>query len=428
MRPASNVDKTTYASFEGFVRSRYYSGPWSDWSTTGMSQSLISWERSIYPSTTINPVQPDGRRARSAWSNRFSSTVLVQHNLVSQYKTIWGDEYQYRRTTSAVGTNSIGYCFGNVSGAVSGVFPYEAEARARTQFLKKLADDTASLGVALAEFRQTARMAGDLSRDILTGLDKALKAGKGLKRKVVLEILRFGKIPARRSGEAQRTYNRRVRRERAVVNKWLETQFGLIPLVNDIDQIGKGLSDLLFEQATPMVLTIKSGSEVRESKSFTYDLGSTSVKATARANTLYKCWISADYAIPLSGSRTWNQWGMLNPTAIAWELTQFSWLVDYAFQVGDWLNSLTASTGTVPLGGSLSRLAQLQDSSVEFVDGTYKVLQPKGPRRTGLENVGWFQRDLIGEVAPSLRPTVRNKLNLTRLANVLSVLAQRAGK
>lgn len=175
-----------------------------------------------------------------------------------------------------------------------------------------------------------------------------------------------------------------------------------------------------------MVLTIKSGSKFEDSAQQTIAYGSHPVNVRYSCTTEYRCWISADYAIPLSGSRSWNQWGMLNPTVVAWELTQFSWLVDYVFQVGDWLESLTASVGTIPLGGSVSRLARVVDSDAQFLPGTYKVLSPIGRRQVGLNNVGWFQRYLIAEVAPSLRPTVRNKLNLTRLANVLSVLALRA--
>ena len=426
MQPASNVNISTYASTPLQTRESAYGGPWTPWRSAGSGSVAVGWEKKIHPASVSNPVQPDGRRARSAWYHSFATTTYSQYNLVTEYDTPWGIRYQYQGMRDMLGSNSVQACFSNISGAVSEVFPYEAEARARTSFLKKLAGSTADLGVALAEMRQTVTMTGNLARDILRGIDASIRAGRGLKRKAVLEILRFGTIPTRRPREAARAYNRRVKRERAVLNKWLETQFGMLPLVNDIHQIGEGLSDLLFEQAAPMVLTIKSGSKFEDSAQQTIAYGSHPVNVRYSCTTEYRCWISADYAIPLSGSRSWNQWGMLNPTVVAWELTQFSWLVDYVFQVGDWLESLTASVGTIPLGGSVSRLARVVDSDAQFLPGTYKVLSPIGRRQVGLNNVGWFQRYLIAEVAPSLRPTVRNKLNLTRLANVLSVLALRA--
>ena len=185
---------------------------------------------------------------------------------------------------------------------------------------------------------------------------------------------------------------------------------------------------MLFEQALPMRLTIVSGAKITEEGSFSGE--STPIFAgctvSGRGSAELRCYISADYDIPLSQSRNWTQWGMTNPASVAWELTQFSWLVDYAFQVGDWLESLMASTGTVPLGGSISRMSKLTSLSTQLVaSGFYTVIQPQGWTAVPVSNVGWFDRTLVSEVLPSLRPTIRNKMNLTRLANVLSVLAQR---
>ena len=151
------------------------------------------------------------------------------------------------------------------------------------------------------------------------------------------------------------------------------------------------------------------------------------MRAEVKGEALYKAHISADYDIPLSASRTWNQWGMSNPAVVAWELTQFSWMVDYIFQVGDWLETLTAANGTVPLGGSISMKAELISLQHRLTGlGTYTVLQPEGWVDVNLANTGCFQRVLVGEVLPASLPSVRNKVNMTRLANVLAVLASRA--
>lgn len=428
MRPASYIDDVTYGSAVLWTRNSVYGGPWSTWLNSGDIGGPSYWNRAITPTGVDNPVQPDGSRARSAWSNQFASLAVPFVNCLTEADTPWGDKVQYRILAPVLPDNSIRLAVGKVSPASMGDFPYEVEARARSSFLKKLAGSTAQLGVTLAEMKQTVGLTRSLAEDILKGIDKSIRAGRNLPRQVVREIVNFGKLPKKFPREKTAAYNRRIARERAVLDKWLETQFGLKPLVSDIDEIGRGLSDLLFEQELPMELTITSGAKINQYVEFTGE--STPVFAGCTVDgwgdTTVKCHISADYEVPLSQSRTWNQWGLANPASLVWEVTQFSWLVDYVFQVGDWLESLTASTGVIPLGGSISRLAKLERMSTRIVpSGFMTVIQPSGWVPISVHNVGWFDRSLVSEVHPSLRPTIRNKLDLTRLANVLSVLAQR---
>lgn len=432
MRPASNEDEVTIGDTVLYTRSSSFGGPWSEWIDSGHPGCASYWNRSIYPQTIVNPIQPDGTRGRSPWINQFASLPVPWRNILVQNDTPWGVVHQYKSLTGVLPDN------GNIKLAVNMVspycahgveFPYELEARARTSFLKKLAASTADLGVALAEARQTIDLTRNLAQDIVHGIDKAVKAGRGLPKQVVREILNFGTMPKRFPRERASAYNKRIARERAVLNKWLEYQFGLVPLVNDIHEIGQGLSDMLFEQSLPMRMTIVSGSKLTIPGNGVASSGVfPSCDCEVRGEAEYFCHISADYDIPLSGSRSWNQWGMANPASVVWNVTQFSWLCDYAFQVGDWLETLTASNGTVPLGGSLSRMGKLTSLQTRLVgSSTTTVLQPEGWTPIPVSNVGVFQRDLIGAVDPALRPTVRNKLNLTRLANVLSVLALRRG-
>lgn len=429
MRPAENRDLVTYSN--AVLYGRYMvGGEWSEWASYGDPGTESYWDRSIYPATTVNPVQPDGSRARSAWSNRWATSSIPSRNILVENDTPWGDKYEFKILHALDPLGGILQSVGFVSPFIAsgGDFPISVENAARTRFLKKLSGSVADLGVALAEMRSTVNMVEQLSRGVLRGLDKAVSKGRGLPRKVVREILNFGKLPPKRPGEASRAYRRRVSRERAVLNAWLTTQFGLIPLVNDIDQIGRGLSDMLFEQALPMRLTITSGAKSTIQGTGSDDFGAiASVRSSVRGEAEYMVHISADYDIPLSASRTWNQWGMSNPAVVAWELTQFSWMVDYAIQVGDWLETLTAANGTTPLGGSISYLAKLVSLQHKLDGlGTYKVLQPQGWQDTSFSNIGCFQRSLVSDVIPASLPSVRNKVNMTRLANVLAVLASRA--
>ena len=115
---------------------------------------------------------------------------------------------------------------------------------------------------------------------------------------------------------------------------------------------------------------------------------------------------------------------------VFWELTRFSWTVDYVFQVGDWLNSLTANNGVQFREGTITRVQHLNQGLSRFKSADPRISIIQGDRWTSSvpNRLGKMAREVLTNgVHPAYRPTVRNKLNLDRLANVLSVLALRAG-
>lgn len=437
MTPAQTTDVTIIGPAITAQGREYYFGTWYPWGPTSTMTCTSSVDRKIRPQSINNPLRADGTRPVSGWNHRWAyyagdpRGVQFINSINSNFKL----ESRYYGPMLDAGGNSnwrdvIAGCGGAFTAFGSG-FPYGIESRARSQFLNALANGKADLGVALGEIRQTGQLVASAAKGALNAIDQAIKAGRGLPKHVVREILNFGRIPPRRRREPAATYNRRVRRERAVLQRWLEYQFGVKPLINDIADAGKALSDHLFVDEIPQLIHIKKGAgETSTGNHVNFQaFGTSYLWQHARADVDSACHIAATYHVPLGTSRTFNQLGLLNPLAVAWELTLFSWLVDYLTTTGKWLESLTASQGVTFREGTITHIQRVTNVQTRVQSN------PFYPQITLSEGGDWQQTDFIGgnmvrtvlsDVLPAYRPAVHERLNLTRMANVLSVLALRA--
>jgi hypothetical protein len=319
-------------------------------------------------------------------------------------------------------------------GFASGVdaFPYHVEATARTKFLGKLAGNKADLGVALGELNQTLGLCGSLAKDVLDATEAAVKAGKGLPRKLAMEVLHFGKTPPKRKGQSAANYRKQVKAGRAVLNKWLEYQFGVKPLIGDIADASQALSDALLIDRVPLRMTIRGGAGYEEmSHSLAAGaFGFPQLLLAIRGNVQSRCHIAATYDIPVGTGRAFNELGLLNPASLAWELTVYSWLVDYLSNTGKWLDSLTARAGVTFVEGTITYIQKVLSMEARVLINPahldYQLLEPVEWQVVRLWSCGQMRRDVLTDVFPAYRPTVRNRLNATKVANVLSVLALNA--
>lgn len=132
---------------------------------------------------------------------------------------------------------------------------------------------------------------------------------------------------------------------KALSNGWLELQYGWRPLISDI----YGGVEFLHKKLTqPKRTTVRvvgssglSGGDSSQSKFGTLN------KGTLTVTSQYKVDVKAcAYYHHLSPtSHTLAQLGITNPLYLWWELTRFSFVVDWLVGIGGWLSSLDASVG-----------------------------------------------------------------------------------
>jgi hypothetical protein len=149
---------------------------------------------------------------------------------------------------------------------------------------------------------------------------------------------------------------------RSVHKTWLEYKYGWMPLLMDVKNSAEFFAQQHFggRQAkfTVSETVVDQPAEVT-TKSFdpTYSVGSwfgwTSIRGVKTIKIKIECEIDNPHLNAI------QQLGLTNPALVAWELVPFSFVFDWFFSVGDYLQGLTAMQGISVKRAFSSRLAVL---------------------------------------------------------------------
>jgi len=124
--------------------------------------------------------------------------------------------------------------------------------------------------------------------------------------------------------------NRPVKTDAAMSQAWLELRYGWMPLVQDMHDSGIFLSNLLQD---PFSWKLRSRKKIN--KPLPLGTGSTDVIWDS-----WYCWDRYQVlAIFKEKPSLIYQLGLNNPLNLAWELLPWSFVVDWAIPIGDWLHA-----------------------------------------------------------------------------------------
>jgi hypothetical protein len=199
--------------------------------------------------------------------------------------------------------------------------PSKADGKVRA----KIKDMNVNLAQSFAEYRQVSGMFVKAGTDIVMTLRK-LRQGRALPE--------FVRILQGKKGDPV---------SKRIANRWLEYQYGLKPLMQDM----YGLSDQLTKDLTLGTYKFASSSW-RDSRNATvigfYD-GSAKSKWTLQTIGTVETKTKARWLVKASGMKQLSEVGITNPALLAWELIPYSFCVDWFINVGDFLGSLDALVG-----------------------------------------------------------------------------------
>lgn len=119
-----------------------------------------------------------------------------------------------------------------------------------------------------------------------------------------------------------------------VSNEILQWKFGAEPLIRDLKEAIQDYLDSNLEDS--QILKFKVGR-----KHSLLQLKAPGVTFTGSASMSY----TANYAVDHSYLRKLSQYGLIDPLQVAWEVTPWSFVVDWLIPVGEWIASLTADYG-----------------------------------------------------------------------------------
>lgn len=378
-------------------------------------------QRPISGSTTL---RPDGSRPPRAWNHYWGSIISP----IASFET-------FRLSNGSTASGSVPYWNNNAysilqyadakwaAPGLGGVFPVSVRSAARTKFLNKLQDGKANWGQTMGEAKRTVDGLTDLAHRLLNGVNK-LASYYRLEKRAVARVL-SGKSP----GRVPNYKGDLARAVKDIPNAWLEYQFGIKPLLRDIDDSAKAVDHLLFGEKHIPKMVIRAGHSA--------DRNCVSAPQTAwspgMANRLHfpvqeACHLSATYEIPVSSERRMQQLGLGNPFSVAWELTPWSWAADYGTDMGDWLNSLFAREGTKFMEGSetlyMKYGTDVGPAWVEVRPDSGYIFKKRGSGRGIVCTGGRISRSVLTGTPSPWFPTFRNRLGLNQMANLMAALSQ----
>ena len=202
--------------------------------------------------------------------------------------------------------------------------------RLATELMLKVKDSRASYGEALAESRKTINHLAKTATSLLQAYRAARRGNwNGVSR-------------------ALGVTNRKFFSGQSASSRWLEYQYGWLPLMGDIAD-----SMNLIDQGFRKKAQIASSVRVLKDRAGPPNMPAWHSQCTGSSEVSYKAKVF--YRVNDSSLARINAVGLLNPLLIPWELMPFSFVIDWFLPVGNVLDALTATVG------------------VDFIDGFYST-------------------------------------------------------
>lgn len=287
--------------------------------------------------------------------------------------------------------------------AVEGVNP-DLVQRALINARSKLKAQDVNLGVAWAESNKTAEHLLDTAKTLANSY-RRLRRGDVRGAARALGITKDPKVVTK-----------------TVASRWLELQYGWKPLLADVHGSAEALANSAHSDWRVTAVGMAK-EDIEESKGLVDppsrpDYGFGSARGWRGAH----CRIDALPSNDLLAS--FKSLGITNPLEIAWELVPFSFVIDWALPIGDYLNSLDALLGFESAWYCESQMEtfrvqhSLSDNS--YVEGDYLF---EGRRSgSGYRKYTRLVRTVSASVPLPDFPGLKNPVSAGHVANAMALL------
>lgn len=196
-----------------------------------------------------------------------------------------------------------------------------ADSIALNRFHEKLSGEQVHLGNLIAERAQTVGMLADAVKRLSGFLTNFTP------KKAARALLGLG---SRKGG-------------RKVANDYLAFKFGAEPLMDDVKGAAEAVAHFESDNLRPPCVKVTGSANKSSTHEFTFLSGGVLHHVSMRVdvNVRYVC----EYTVDNFVTREMSKLGLVNPAEILWELTPWSFVVDWVFPVGNYLRHLTNEVG-----------------------------------------------------------------------------------
>lgn len=277
----------------------------------------------------------------------------------------------------------------------------------------RLKNKRVDLGVAFAERKATSRMLGDTA----TRLARAVRSLRSGEFRNAARAIGIKGDPGKPRGSNW-------------TNHWLQLQYGWKPLLSDIYGSCDALSKREQSDWRVTAKAYRSDEDTwmveRYPRGDTYPNGNfdgcRNVAVRKRG-----VFVRID-AIPENDlTMSLSSLGVTNPLLVAWELVPYSFVVDWAFPIGNWLDSLDALLGYGPAWTSVSTRNETlwTDTGLSREWSQYSFVRNDW---IGTKRLFEVKRTASSGVPLAAFPRFKDPRSLGHMANGLSLLAQAFGR
>lgn len=408
--------------------------PPDHWNTFG-----ISWVQSSqalqHPATVVNP-PVNGVRAMSPWYKQWHRVHAAPSSWsITQYPGGGGVmTWEFNKVVPISRLAPAVTHPGDYWDLVGRWWPktpwleFSADAEARTKTLNKLSQKKWDVGVAAIELRQTAGLVTDLAVGMARTVENLINSRHNARKQVdsfFNKVVKHGSFD-KAAKEVGMTDTKLLD---TLKDRWMQYQFGVRPLLKDVDDATNYLADRLA-QGTPFTVRAKAGAVREDTYMGEVDMSGDGVglmRIRPRITETCEVHYSVLYEMPTGQVPALTALGLDNPWNVLWEVTQLSWMYDYVVGAGDWLQSFTAANGLVFREGCRSRLRKLTVTEwiIDQGSASGKVVIDKRPDLSRIHvDHGDFKRELLeSRLLPAVMPSIKSTLGLTQLGNSLFALS-----
>lgn len=198
-------------------------------------------------------------------------------------------------------------------------------------------------------------------------------------------------------------------------NLWLEYSYGWRPLIGDVF----GAAELLAQTAT----NSRPGKAVgtfNDSKTWTSSYTVEGLTGLARGSSTLKSRCVIYFDISSVALDTLKSTGLSNPALLAWELLPYSFVVDWIYPVGRYLENVNASSGLRFIKGATTTLANGRVISSTTSNGSVWLTDPFTAELNWTEIV----RRTLGAFPSASLPSLSLGLNVSQVTSGLALLSQ----
>ena len=208
-----------------------------------------------------------------------------------------------------------------------------------------------------------------------------------------------------------------VSKPTSISGLWLELQYGWLPLIQDVHDL---VSHFEKSERVGLIRVSGSSSEQRDTLNRKDTTGLYSLPATSMGESSTYCRCVLFVELSNKWLQQGAQLGLTNPATVLWELTPYSFLVDWFLPIGKFLDNLDAGLGYTFISGCVSTRVSSHSTTTISSSSTHSV---SGCTSVSREYTSKSREVLTGIPTPGF-PVFKNPVSTKHFLNALALLAQ----